>query len=140
MMRKWMKIFAGTVLSVSLLAGAVAFTACNGTSDSASTGTSASTSGSTGSSVQEKEGYKFTVLYPNGDPVVGVKVQVCIGDELCLTPVPTDANGFALIEEEPTVYDIHLLNIPEGYAFNGPYKTAATYEEITLRLVEAAAE
>lgn len=135
-MRKSFQFFAGCLLSVCLLGGAVAFTACGNTSDS--TGTSASTSASASSEEEETNGYKFTVLYPDGTPVVGVQVQLCKGDDFCLMPVGTNDAGYALVKCDADVYDIHLLNVPSGYTFDkDAFKTGAAYEEITLRLVAA---
>lgn len=142
MMRKWMKIFAGTILSVSLLAGAVAFTACNGTSDSASTGTSASTSDSTGSSVEETNGYKVKVLYPDGSPVEGARVQFCTADNCLAKTYVTGSDGTVFFPCNEDVYDVHIIDgIPEGYEFDAnAYKTPATYGEVTVSLTAKAAE
>lgn len=143
MMRKWMKIFAGTILSVSLLAGAVAFTACNGTSDSASTGNSASASvsDSTGSSEAQTNGYKVKVLYPDGKPVEGARVQFCTATNCLAETYLTGSDGTVFFPCDANVYDVHLVQgIPAGYEFDAnAYKTPAAYGEVTVYLTAKAA-
>ena len=60
--------------------------------------------------------YKVTVTDEEGNPVVGVMVQVCT-DTSCLAPVKTDDTGVAVFA--PAAIDAYHANflpaVPEGY-------------------------
>ena len=52
--------------------------------------------------------YKITVVDAEGNPVANVHVQLCQG-EICRLPVPTGADGVALIEVEADDYTAKAL-------------------------------
>ena len=52
--------------------------------------------------------YKITVVDAEGNPVANVPVQLCQG-EICRLPVPTGADGVALIEVEADDYTAKAL-------------------------------
>ena len=57
------------------------------------------------------------VLYfrdANGNPIQGVSVGFCNGE---YTPVETDRNGRISFDGDPKEYHIHLLSVPNGYAY-----------------------
>lgn len=88
----------------------------------------------------EKLTYSFRVVDEEGNPVEGAQVQVCKGDDFCLMPVKSDAQG--MVEYDVTdygydVYDVHILknSIPAGYEFdNDQVKTSEDVHEYTLVL------
>lgn len=88
-----------------------------------------------------KVDYTVTVLYPDGSPVVGAYVQVCLAD-LCYNPAATDDNGvatFRLAEQEG--YKTKLLMAVEGYVYDDAYiYFAEGSTEITINLVAETAE
>ena len=62
-----------------------------------------------------KVDYKITVLYPDGTPVVGCYVMICLED-LCYTPVAADENGVAVYRlVEQSGYKAKLAAKVEGY-------------------------
>lgn len=90
--------------------------------------------------------YLFTVVYGDTQlPAEGVQVQLCQGDDFCLMPAGTDAEGkvsYSLGTNPYGVYDVHILedSLPEGYTFdNAEIKTSAeeTSYTLTLKPVEA---
>ena len=60
--------------------------------------------------------YTIRVVDENGAPVTGVMVNVCT-DTLC-SPAMVDANGEHTFTGEAYAYVIHVLTVPEGYAFD----------------------
>lgn len=60
--------------------------------------------------------YKVKVIDNEGNPVVGVMIQVCT-DETCLMPVRTDDTGVATFAPaEPDAYHANFLpRVPDGY-------------------------
>ena len=84
--------------------------------------------------------YKVVVKDENGTPVKGVSVQIC-KDDLCMTPVKTDANGVATFElEEYEGYKAKVLKA-EGYEFSTEYTYFANgATELTLKVTTVAEE
>ena len=61
--------------------------------------------------------YKVTVLDASGAPVADANVQFCVGDE-CKLPVPTDADGIAILELEKADYTIKIngVEVPDRFS------------------------
>lgn len=60
--------------------------------------------------------YTIKVVDEGGNPVAGVKVQICDANNLCKTPKTTDENGIAVYEnQEDGTYKAQLTKLPEGY-------------------------
>lgn len=79
--------------------------------------------------------YKITVLYPDGTPAAGVKVQLCL-DELCQMPVSTDENGVAIYKmPEQDGYKVKLTKKLEGYVHDDYIYYESGAKEITIHLV-----
>ena len=78
--------------------------------------------------------YTFVFTDEDGNPVEGVKVSVC-GENFC-TPIVSGADGIAAFEGEPHAYEVHILTLPEGYAFDvsQPYLTEETYASMEFVL------
>ena len=83
----------------------------------------------------ENEYYTVKVLYPDGTPVTsGVTVQWC-NAQGC-RDAQVDASGVATLEKEDGEYSVHLLNIPQGYAFNpNYYVTTAENKNLEVKLI-----
>ena len=64
----------------------------------------------------EKAAYTLRFLDQNGAPVAGVIANIC--DETTCLPAVSDENGIVSFENVPYPYDIHVLRVPEGYAFD----------------------
>ncbi len=83
--------------------------------------------------------YTVTVLYPDGTPVVGVDVQICLA-ETCYMPTTTDENGqvtYRLAEQDG--YMTKLVVTPEGYEKVDYIHFESGVTEVTIQLVELAA-
>ena len=52
----------------------------------------------------------------NGLPVAGVIANVC--DEDTCTPMVSDENGLIRFTKAPYAYEIHVIRVPDGYAFD----------------------
>ena len=61
--------------------------------------------------------YTVTVLDASGAPVADANVQFCVGDE-CKLPVPTDADGIAILELEKADYTIKVNGVEVPYSFD----------------------
>ena len=61
--------------------------------------------------------YKVTVLDASGAPVADANVQFCVGDT-CKLPVPTDADGIAILEFEKADYTIKVngVEVPDRFS------------------------
>lgn len=60
--------------------------------------------------------YTIKVVDEGGNPVAGVKVQMCDASNLCKAPKTTDENGIAVYEDqEDGQYKAQLTKLPEGY-------------------------
>ena len=83
----------------------------------------------------ENEYYTVKVLYPDGTPVTsGVTVQWC-NAQGC-RDAQVNAEGVATLEKEDGEYSVHLLNIPQGYAFNpNYYVTTAENKNLEVKLI-----
>ena len=81
--------------------------------------------------------YTVTVYDPEGKPVEGVMIQFC-DDQVC-TLQATDAEGIAAFRmAEQKVYDIHVLQVPEGYREDTQsYKTLEAYSNVDIFLQKA---
>ncbi|MGM9637659.1 MAG: hypothetical protein ACI3YK_06715 [Eubacteriales bacterium] len=119
------------------------------TSSASGTTSEATTIGSTTEPVTEPDptadepAYVFTVVCGDTNlPVSGVMVQICKGEDFCLLPVTTDAEGKANYvltgSNSYDEYDVHIIGgIPEGYTFdNTAVKTDAETHSYTLTLVK----
>ncbi len=58
--------------------------------------------------------YTVTVKDQDGNPVAGVRVQMC-KDELCMLPKSTGDDGVATFSETEDTYHAKLASLPEGY-------------------------
>lgn len=61
--------------------------------------------------------YTVTVVDENGAPVADANVQFCVGD-ICKLPVPTDADGIAILELEKADYTIKVNGVEVPYSFD----------------------
>ena len=61
--------------------------------------------------------YTVTVLDASGAPVADANVQFCVGAE-CKLPVPTDADGIAILELEKADYTIKVNGVEVPYSFD----------------------
>ncbi len=108
-----------------------------GTEPTGTNGTTQSTAPSqtTESTSDGKVEYKVTVVYPDGTPVAGAYVQICL-DSLCYTPDVTNADGvvtFRLTEQEG--YKTKLAMAVEGYVWADYIYFDEGSTEITITLV-----
>ena len=82
--------------------------------------------------VEQNNYYTVKVLYPDGSLVTGgVTVQWC--NSLGCRDALVNEEGIATLEKEEGEYSVHLLNIPQGYAFN-PNFYVATPENRNLEV------
>lgn len=108
----------------------------NNDSQPGSSSPSTPTQGSSEPTVPDnKVQYKVTVVDEDGNPIVGVYVQLCT-DETCLAPVKTDEAGVAVFtpaaEEE---YHAKFTKVPAGYAADAEeFDFAAGEKELTIVL------
>ena len=106
-----------------------------GTSGTQGTTGTTQTTGTTGTTSDGKVDYLVTVLYPDGTPVVGCWVQICMED-LCYTPAETDENGvaaFRLAQQEG--YKTKLAAAVAGYVLDDYIYFEEGATEITITLV-----
>ena len=78
--------------------------------------------------------YTLRFVDQNGSAVSGVIANIC--DETTCTPMFADENGLITFEKAPYPYDIHVISIPEGYAFDMAqgYTAPAVGGEMTFTL------
>ena len=116
-MTKKIKIVLFACLTICLAVFAVAFAACE-------------------NSTEKFDGsYTVTVVDESGNPVTGVDVQLCEVEEdgslgLCLMAVPVDENGVAVITrgvKEDVIYHIQINGLNDGLTYGDVYTTAGTY-------------
>lgn len=69
--------------------------------------------------------YNIKIVDQEGNPVEGVMLQVC-DDILCQVYV-SDAEGYCTFSLEPNIYDLHILNVPEGYSIDALKGESITY-------------
>lgn len=135
-MKKLITFLTAVILSLS----AIAFVACQAPTESAGNSAGTSASDSVNDTPETATAYEFTVVDENGAPIVNVGVQLCLGEDSCLHPVFTDANGKATVTPPngENTYDIHLLGLSSDYTFdNDAHKTPATYGEVTVTVQSA---
>lgn len=60
--------------------------------------------------------YTLVFVDQNGDPVPGVIANIC-DEERCM-PMTADVTGMISFNEAPYPYDVHILMVPAGYAFD----------------------
>lgn len=149
-MNKFFKILTTMLVVIAIVACIGVFAACNNTD--ANTDANPDNNGTTndGGNNGETEGeytYKFTVVDANGNPIQGVRVQLCQGEENCKLPKTTDANGVVkfFADEEmhnvpADVYDIHVLVEDTDYEDyilqDANQKTSVDVKDYTLILVK----
>lgn len=121
-MRSFKKILA-LVLALMLV---LCLCACNTSTEDATGDSTGSTPASSSTPLNPDDGntedqipdgiqYKVKVVDEEGNPIVGVYVQLCT-EETCLMPVKTDEAGVAVFtpaEEEE--YHAKFTKVPEGY-------------------------
>ena len=89
-----------------------------------------------------KVNYVVTVVDQDGNKVEGVGVAFCL-DDVCGTPLTTDADGVVKSELVEGAWKVHVVSAPEGYTFSEDYvnledgkatlvvtKKAATLEDL----------
>ena len=82
-----------------------------------------------------KVDYTVTVVYPDGTPVVGAYVQICL-DDLCYTPEATDENGVATFRlAQQDGYKTKLAVAQEGYVHADYIYFESGATAITIQLV-----
>ena len=112
----------------------VFITACS--RDRAAATNNSDTSGSDGNVIDtddktntedDPEAYCFVCNDNEGNPVEGVKIQICT-DETCTMQI-SDENGRIIYDGEPRIYSIHIYRIPEGYELisDREFETTDTY-------------
>lgn len=90
---------------------------------------------STDTTSDGKVDYQVTVVYPDGTPVVGCYVQICLED-LCYTPEVTDENGVATFRlKEQDGYKTKLAVAVKGYIHADYIYFESGAKEITITLV-----
>ena len=91
----------------------------------------------TGATENDVGAYRVIVSERNGDPVEGAVIQFC--DDTTCAFLPTDAQGIATFgAEEQKVYEVHVLQAPEGYAgTDGIYHTLAAFSDVCIVLEKA---
>lgn len=89
-------------------------------------------------SVNDAGAYRVTVTDENGEPVKGVAIQFC--DETSCNIGKTDANGVVSFDmPEGTVYEVHVLKVPEGYAQSSDeFRTLNVYSDLSIVVNKAA--
>jgi peroxiredoxin len=60
--------------------------------------------------------YTLKFADQNGEPVPGVIANIC--DESSCSPMVSDAQGIVTFTRAGYVYDIHIIKVPKGYAFD----------------------
>ncbi len=85
------------------------------------------------SSENSENAYRIFVVDENAVPVAGAMVQFCT-DSMCMMAV-TDADGMASFDETPGVYDVHILQVPDGYeqTVEG-FKTKDVYSDMYITI------
>ena len=107
------------------------------------TGYSVSAADSVSESAAEAEvstAYTFTCIDNEGNPVQGVRLQVC-SDVQCYT-MKTDADGSASLDAaENGVYTLHVVKVPEGYEYQGEAEVAVEgpYHNTQIELMKTEA-
>ena len=128
----------------------VALAACNGTGDpTATTGTTATTGGAPaqststtaqgGSNAPTRITYTVTVVDSEGNPIVGVDVQLCDKETgICRMPETTDENGQVSFRVVAANYEAAFPEAPAGYACEEKYAFPEGETSLTITLTPAA--
>lgn len=143
-----MKLFKKLAIlcaTLSLCVGFAAFASCGSNADSSSDNPTESSTPSTDETTKVNPddvipvpdgaaGYYFKVINADGTPAKDVKVQLCVGLDLCYTPVAVDANGDVYYAPNgfpgAGVYDVHVLGGEWGdeqMSFDGVTQTPDAY-------------
>ena len=86
-----------------------------------------------GEAVAASADYAIAFVDEAGNPVAGVVANVC--DDVSCTVVTSDASGRASFSLPSYAYDVHVIQVPEGYAVPGEgYVLPAEGGEITISL------
>ena len=128
-----MKKYLLPIIGLMLIAG---ISACDTPIESSPTPTTSTTTEPTTIDMNKKMTYSVTVLAPDGTPFndTNTMAQWCDGD-LCFIPVKLDANGYASTELMPKTYGLHLLNLPEQYAYDSEgYNPTFENPSVTIQL------
>lgn len=103
----------------------------------APTQSTAPTTEPTQSTSDGKVDYKVTVLYPDGTPVAGCYVMICL-DDMCYSPEAADENGVAVFRlTEQDGYKAKLATPVDGYAEVDYIYFESGVTELTITLVAA---
>ena len=77
--------------------------------------------------------YRIMVTDEDKAPVEGATVQFCSEDACFMGK--TDAEGIAAFDNEPGIYTVHILAVPDGFEKNEEeYKTTDTYGDVQIVL------
>ena len=110
-------------------------TEANGTTEPTGSTESAGNTENTEPTSDGKVDYSVTVVYPDGTPVVGAYVQICL-DDLCYTPEVTDENGVATFRlAQQDGYKTKLAMAVEGYVHADYIYFESGATAITIELV-----
>lgn len=128
------KLIAG----LCILASGLMFASCEGDNTDAPQNTTSQVGDSIPSNA-----YKVKVLYPDGTPATGVKVQWCsVESGTCYNMVDVDTNGQGYTTEEAITtgtgnFNVHVNNLPTGYGYN-PYAVVqnSTSHDDTITLIK----
>ena len=90
------------------------------------------------STANDAGAYRIIVTDSSGDPVKGVAIQFC--DETTCNIGKTDADGVVRFDlPEGTVYEVHVLKVPEGYEKNpDEFRTLDVYSDLEIVVNKAA--
>ena len=90
-----------------------------------------------GATENESGVYRVIVSDTEGNPVEDVIVQLC--DESTCSFQKTGSDGIATFKvEAPKVFDVHLLNVPEGYqSSDEAYRTLDTFSDLNIFIRKA---
>ncbi len=129
-------------LVLSVMMAAAVLTGCGGSNDKSLGGGSNAGGGqkteapapADNAAVAKSDAYVVLVTDAEGKPIVGAEVQFC-SDTMCLMQ-KTDETGVATFKQDPGVYTIHVLKVPEGYVKpEEEFKTSDHYD-VTMITVE----
>ena len=139
---------AAALLLLLACALILAFAACNGepseptgsstaTTTKATPSQSSSTTASGSSNTPTRLTYIITVVDTEGNPVVGVELKLCDGDN-CLLPKTTNENGVAkFITSDALNWVAAFTEAPAGYVCEEEYSFPAGSTELTITLAAA---
>ena len=116
--------------------------ACGGTNEVGNNSTNKATTPATTAPqettapVEKLNTYTIKVVDKEGNPMAGVKVQLCEESEngQCFLPVTTDENGVAVYEKEAGAYKAAINKMPAGYKCDKDYVYFGDDMEVTIEL------